>query len=272
MFYNDVETKFYHNKIPSQGEVVNVIFNEYKNSHIVGKLVDYNGDVIMIHKDITKRRRVRNISRLVQLNKIIHANIESFDDEEKKGSVSIAYLDEIDTIYKNLLNDNIKLSNGIYNICKINNLNFDNMWKEVIFPICIDKYPNDHINHLLNNKDNAKKLLIKFINNNSYDNNIIDQLFDQIIKKCFVDTKIITNKKQIKIISINGVQLIISLLTDVLNHEDIIKNKDHIKILYSSTPTFTIETKLDTSIIDKFINTLITIKKEEAYNNVFINI
>jgi len=83
---------FYDIKKPIINENVVVIFTNHTDSHIEGKLLEYNCDLFMTYSDATKKRKVSSWSKIVPLNKPMVAKVDDPNHADNIVQVSLSYL------------------------------------------------------------------------------------------------------------------------------------------------------------------------------------
>lgn len=83
---------FYDIKKPIINENVLVIFTKHTDSHIEGKLLEYNCDLFMTYSDATKKRKVSSWSKIVPLNKPMVAKVDDPNHADNIVQVSLSYL------------------------------------------------------------------------------------------------------------------------------------------------------------------------------------
>ena len=89
----NTNTQYYSVTEPSEGELVLVKFTEQGDGFFVGQLQEYNCRAMMNNSDVTKKRRP-NLNKLVPLDKMMVARVESVDVDARICQLSLAYLDE----------------------------------------------------------------------------------------------------------------------------------------------------------------------------------
>ena len=89
---SNLDCPFYNLLKPSNDEIVLVTFTTYKESHIEGRLVEYNNNIFMNYSDATKKRNVSKWKKIVPLNKPMVAKIVNNDSDIIQ--VSLSYLQD----------------------------------------------------------------------------------------------------------------------------------------------------------------------------------
>jgi len=89
----NTNTQYYSVTEPSEDEHVLVKFTEQGDGFFVGQLQEYNCRAMMNNSDVTKKRRP-NLNKLVPLDKMMVARVESVDVDARICQLSLAYLDE----------------------------------------------------------------------------------------------------------------------------------------------------------------------------------
>jgi len=91
----DTYTQYYSVTEPSEDEHVLVKFTEQGDGFFVGQLQEYKKMRAMMNFcDVTKKRRQANLNKLVPLDKMMVARVESVDVDAQICQLSLAYLDE----------------------------------------------------------------------------------------------------------------------------------------------------------------------------------
>jgi hypothetical protein len=85
---------FYKIEKPLINELVLVIFTKHADSHIEGRLLEYNCDLFMKYSDATKKRKVSSWNKIVPLNKLMVAKVDDPNHADNIVQVSLSYLHE----------------------------------------------------------------------------------------------------------------------------------------------------------------------------------
>lgn len=248
--------KFYCENKPTAGEIVQVVFTERKEDHTEGFLTEYEGNIIMVHAQATKKKKIKSFNKIIPLDKPLAAVIEDFSDDKNNGSVSRAYLDLPEEEYSRKFNNNSKLINGIYQICIKLNINFEDIWRNKLFP------------YFQKSSVEGKSYLENFMECLELPDEILDnkELKDAILEKFSnLSNKKEVFKKDVGIISNNGVEGMKSVIS---NSFDEVEDKERFNIKYKNAPNFTIETDISEEALDKFIE--IIVKNSKSIDNVFV--
>ena len=255
------DINFYCDKAPTIGEIVQVVFTERQQGHTDGVFVEYKGKIIMVDSMATKKKKIKSYNQIIPLNKPLAAIVEDFNPDTMMGSVSRAYLDDSDEDYNSKFLSNKKLYEVIRQICIKLEIDFNGLWLKKIFPFIISFSNEDNISYLelfVKHLDEIKGIL---------DN---DELFEMIDKKLRISllSKKDTFKKEIGIISNEGVELTKKIIRDTLDDSKFEEVKDDIMIKYFNTPKFILESSLSNDVLESFIEKL----KENANNsgNIFV--
>lgn len=131
---SNLECQFYDILKPSVNEMVLVTFTGYKDSHIEGKLVEYDCDVFLNYSDATKKRSVSSWKKIVPLNKPIVARVE--DNDSNIIQVSLSYQDNDDS-KDNMeqFNKNSMMISFFKKLSILGKKDMTELWKAVIYPI-----------------------------------------------------------------------------------------------------------------------------------------
>lgn len=250
----EISVKFYCDNKPKVGEIVQIILTERLDDHAIGYMTEYNCNIIITYAQATKRRKIRSINKEIPLDKEIITIVEDFDPKSNIANVSKSYLDSHNKNYINMFYENYMLFNGIYQICKQKKINFDSFWKDVVYPFISTKYNifiedyEEEDDKILGYLDIFNKYLQEF------ETVVKDIDIFEAIKNKFntFDNKLII-KKNIGIISNNGINKTKELLESCLSDSEFIDNREYISIKYNSTPNYTIETSLSEEILNNFV-------------------
>ena len=250
--------KFFCDNKPTLRTVVQVVFITRHESHASGKLIDYEGEIIMPYSKASKKKKIKSVQKLVPLNRVMYAILEDFDFEKNLGIVSRSYINDIDDDYSEIFEQNNKLKNGIYQICTHNDIDFKTFWENQLFPL-ISQTEDSYLECFMDN----------------YQDLDIDENIKIFIKKKFQYTNIGKELEKIKvgIISMNGIDNTKLLLSNTLEHSDICDYKDSIEIKYLGTPYYIVETYKSNELLQEFVKILQKESTKTEFNNsVFIQI
>lgn len=253
--------KFHCNNNPKIGETVQVIFTGRNEDHAIGYMTEYNCNIIMTFAQATKKKKIKSINKTIPLEKELTAILEDFEERSNIGYVSRAYIDDTDDPFVDIFKCNYKLHQVIYQICIKNNVDFNYLWKEKVYPFINTKYI-----------DNKSVYLNIFIESLHEFESILDnsELFkDIVIQFKKINTSNIYNKKKIGIISNEGVEKTKLLIKSCLDDKQFNSIKDNFNIVYS-TPDYTIETKLSEDILNNFVELIL--EKSKQINNIFVKV
>jgi len=258
--------KFYCNENPQNGEIVQVVFTSRQDDCASGYMTEYNRNVIMSFSHATKKKKIKSINKVIPLDQQLSAVVEDYDEKSQTATVSRAYiLDNEDEKSIKFVN-NYKIYNGIYQICIKNKINFNELWINKLYPYIkeLASYVDDDID------DNILDL---FINNiTKLDTLLEDSKLSEEIKNR-LNKVIISNtvyKKQIGIISNNGIMFTKQLLQESIDDETMKEFKDQISIKYFNTPNYIVETKVSDDLLNKFSE--LVIHNSRKMNNVFVKV
>jgi hypothetical protein len=85
---------FYNVTKPIINEHVLVMFTNYTDSHIEGKLLEYDCELFMKYSDATKKRKVSSWKKIVPLNKPMVAKVDDPNYDSNIIQVSLSYIYE----------------------------------------------------------------------------------------------------------------------------------------------------------------------------------
>lgn len=248
--------KFYCENKPATGEVVQVIFTERRVDHAIGYMTEYNCNVLMTFGQATKKKRIRNINKIIPLNKELTAVLEDYDQSKCMANVSRAYLDDDVDNHDIVFKLNKKLYIGIQQICESLKIDFNDTWKNKIFPFVSSKY-SELIKEGDFDDDEKPSYFDVFVETmkelESDGNEKLVSEIESRFKRMNVST--VVNKKKVGIISNNGVSQTKRLFELCFEDENFSNMEDNFSITYS-TPDFTIETKLPENILNNFVELL----------------
>ena len=193
----DIKPKFYIDHPPEfkDGEIpiVQVIFTHREDTYFHGELVHYEGNVILQFSDATKKRKIRSIIKLVQMNVPVFALLEDFDSTEKKGRVMINGLSDIDESYQDLFFSNNKLYDSIYHTCKQFEIDFKHFWETKFFNYLIQgigiSSKNNYLSYVRDDINNNFEKLRKITDNEEFLNFLVNKL-KQIDERSLITKKL----------------------------------------------------------------------------------
>lgn len=249
--------KFYCNNKPKEGEIVQVVFTNRIDDHTEGYLTEYPGNIIMVHSQATKKKKIKSYNKVIPLNKPVPAVIENFDDNGN-GSVSRAYLEDSDENYTGKFLSNTRLFNGIGQICKKFGLNFEEFWSQKLFPFLEsnNKEDNLYLETLIKN--------IPKLNQVTDNSEIIEE-----VKQKFINVTIKKEifRREIGIVSNEGVELIKELIKQTISDFNS-DSSGNISIKYKNTPHYVVESDSSESHLANFIKLMVENSKKKS--NIFI--
>lgn len=249
--------KFHCQSKPKEGEIVQVVFTTRHEDHTEGYLVDYEGSIIMIHSQATKKKKIKSFNKTIPLEQPLAAVIEDFDSTRNMGSVSRAYLEDSEENYTDKFHQNSRLFRTIYQACHSSNVDFKSLWEDKIYPFISDfslKEKDTYFSVFINSMSELEPL----ISNEELLNKIKEKIETVNIKKE-------TFKKNIGIISNEGVELTKKVLQSSL---DTFENSDNISVKYSNTPNYSVESDESMDYIINFVEFLK--KKANESGKIFI--
>ena len=245
--------KFHCQSKPKEGEIVQVVFTTRHEDHTEGYLVDYNGSIIMVHSQATKKKKIKSFNKIIPLEQPLPAVIEDFDLSKDSGSVSRAYLEDAEENYINKFHQNSRLFRTIYQACHSCNVDFKSFWEDKIYPFISNFSLKEEDTYLSIFTDSLLELepLVSNL-----------ELFNKIKEKIeTVNIKKETFKKIIGIVSNEGIELTKQVLQSSL---DSFENSDFISIKYSNTPNYSIESEKSLEYIANFVQLLKTKAKDSG--------
>ena len=138
---SNLDCSFYNLLKPSNNEMVLVTFTAYKESHIEGRLVEYNNNIFMNYSDATKKRNVSKWKKIVPLNKPMVAKIVNNDSDIIQ--VSLSYLqDNLDNKQHKQNNQhmeqftkNNQLISFFKKLSVVGKKDMTELWKTIIYTI-----------------------------------------------------------------------------------------------------------------------------------------
>jgi translation initiation factor 2 alpha subunit (eIF-2alpha) len=242
-----MEFPIYENQLPEFNENVLVIFNEHKDTHIEGFLVEYNNvRCMMIYEDATRKKKVYDWKKEVPLNKPIVAKVEEILDA-KFISISTAYFDnriDKEELFKPF-NENKALINIVKKTCYYTNLQAGDFWKKIIYKIDSNRREDD-VN---------SSLLFAFKDNLNIVNDLIKQNYKENTDQIINELEKLINYKNTKVqtkfglISKKGITFTKELLKLACQN---IPNEDNYSIKYDTAPYYIFESN-NKELNDSFI-------------------
>ena len=259
---------YYSIEHPEQGTLVLAIFNRQDNAFF-GVLPQYEGySCIINYKDIVKKKKVYAWTKFISMDKLQVVQVEDVDINNKIVQVSMAYLADRfkedltrPELQKKLMEpfiENKRFESFIKSICIVNNFDFKNIWKSLVYHI-------DKLRRKSSDDNNCIPSLYTYFVTNFDD-------LDKWIEYCKLDesVKIAINEhyqkisketpkkiiSEIGIISLGGVSETKKLISNVLSQ---IKY-DH-SLHYDRTPFYLFESSTkdsDKNSHHKFVEALKT--------------
>jgi translation initiation factor 2 alpha subunit (eIF-2alpha) len=225
---------------------------------------------MMSYNDATKKKKIYSWNKIIPLDKPMVARVDEIFMDSSYVQVSIAYFTktdnmEEDDIQKHLIkkfNDNKVLISLLKNICYKNQIDNNDFWIKIIYPLD-ELRRNDDINiSLLEYLKNNKEIICNLVKDNYLD---FEKIIEEINKIGEIKSQKITSK--IGIISIDGIQPIFMLVKKV------VEENTHWKysLKYESAPYYILESNSSnstTSNHELFINKL----KENTSDKLFIKV
>jgi hypothetical protein len=199
----------------------------------------------MSYNDATKKKKVYSWNKVVPLNKIILAKIENISPESMFVQVSMAYNDNETDIKEQLkpFTDNKILLSLIKKISYINKLDFDEFWKNIIYPIDKIRKEENEENLLLYFKDN-KKLISKLLEE-KYENYL--DILNSINENMVIPNQKILSK--IGLISLSGIENTKKYISEFINTQNW-----NFSFKYDTAPFYILESYTDDSTIEDHQN------------------
>ncbi len=260
------EFKFYSLTNPNHKSYVNFIFTDRLDNCFECYLTDFNKKAVMPFHMATLKSNMKNknINTLAPLNKPFIGTVEDIIDDTI--IVSMAFIDKDALEYKLFLEETSKNKILAINIKKYttkNNINYNDYWEKVIYPIDRMRMETNEFNlfdYILNNVDIVSK-----DSNLDYhlDKSIIDTLANMNLKTTIPNIKF-------KLVSTNGINNIKKNIERAL---EISNTTDILDIMIETPPNYYVtSTKTtDTSSHIKFLTALEALSKNTE-NNIYYNI
>ena len=238
--------QYYYCTKPSQNELVLVLFNDYKESHISGKLVHFpDCEVFLSYNDATKKRKVNSWNKIVPLNKEMVARVEGIDGDSIQVSLNNLYDNknesEEDTrkrLMLPFLSDRMLIT-ILKKICYEFKLDYNTLWSNLIYKIDKkrrDEYDPENLPSLYNYCLDEKENLDIFFNEADCCN--ISSRFQELLNSQINKTYKFVS--QIEIVSNGGIENTITAFKSALNN---IKFEYTLK--YISAPIYYFESSSD---------------------------
>jgi translation initiation factor 2 alpha subunit (eIF-2alpha) len=254
--------KFHCKSKPQAGEIVQVTFTSRHEDHTEGHLTEYEGDIIMVHSQATTKKKIKSFNKVIPLDKPLAAIIEEFDESKNNGSVSRAYLKDVEENYTNKFVNNGKIFNGVYQLCDQMKMDFKDIWENKFYPFISSFELEDSSTYLdvLNTKLDE---LDKIFDNKEF----VDKLKEKFKS---TSTKKEIYKKKVGIISNGGVEFTKRLISSSLEDSSVSEHKDSISISYFNTPNYMIETDISNELLEDFIKSMQ--ENSKKMQNIFVKV
>jgi hypothetical protein len=250
--------QIYNNSSPELNETVLIKFTKKNESHFEGELIEYNYRAIMAYNDATKKKKVYCWNKVVPLHKIILAKIENIHNDSMFVQVSMSYNENtIKEQLKPFFDTKILLS-LIKKISHINNIDFHEFWKSIIYPIDKIRKDENNTNLFAYFKDN-KNLLTKLVEE-KYENHV--EILNSINDNMLIPNQKITSK--IGLISISGIENTKKVISEFIKDE----NWDY-TFKYDTTPYYILESYTNNSTFENHENFINKLNSLTFKNNIF---
>ncbi len=255
------EIKFYSLINPNHKSYVNFIFTDRLDNCFECYLTDFNKKAVMPFHMATLKNNMKhkNINTLAPLNKPLVGIVEEIMDDTI--IVSMAFIDKEALEYKLFLEETSKNKVLAINVRKYttkNNLNYNDYWEKVIYPIDRLRMETNEFNlfdYILNNIDTISK-------EGNLDKSILDTLTNINMKTSIPNIKF-------KLVSTNGIENIKKMIDLALN---ISNTKDILDVMIETPPNYYVSSTKTTDITNhqKFITALENLSKN-VENNIYFN-
>ncbi len=256
------EFKFYSLTNPNHKSYVNFMFTDRMDNCFECYLTDFNKKAVMPFHMATQKSNMKhkNINTLAPLNKPLVGIVEDILDDTI--IISMAFIDKDALEYKLFLEETSKNKVLAINVRKYttkNNLNYNDYWERVIYPIDKMRMETNEFNlfdYILNNMDTITK-------EGYLDKSILDTLTNMSIKTTIPNIKF-------KLVSTNGIDNIKKMINIALEMSN---TKDILDIMVETPPNYYVtSTKtMDTANHTKFITSLENLSKN-LENNIYFTI
>jgi translation initiation factor 2 alpha subunit (eIF-2alpha) len=233
-----MDIPIYRNKLPLVDENVQVVFTEFKDTHIEARLLDYNNiNGMMIYEDATRRKKVYDWKKEIPLNKPTIARVDKIINSNYVQLSVLGFIDkkkDPEDLAKELMkpfNDNKILVNIIKKLTKKFNIEFNEFWTDIVYKI--DKIRKD---------EELDESLLETFNNNL---NIVKEKYnEQFITELdkLLNYKIYKLVSRFSLITKLNIQNTMNLLNNI---ED--KNKWLHTIKYDTGSFYILESSSETS-------------------------
>ena len=260
---------FYNRNFPEQGEIVRIVMTEMNDTSVECYLPDFeNKKGIILLADLSHQKRYRkgksSIRNYFYKDKTVCAKIVSTDENKQSIILTRKYQNEWKSISKKLILGNNRLVTVINTIIRklykeIDQQLFDNIWKELIYPL------------LEQIKDNEDEQIIVY---NYLESNLDKLIIPSNYKEIFIQTmKKYTKKSEKKftsrfgLISIEGIEHTKNIFDKLSTELNINSNK----IIYDGESGYWKITTLhsETSEAEEMHNNFISKLKQEIANKKF---
>ena len=254
--------KFHCQSKPQVGEIVQVTFTSRHEDHTQGHLTEYEGNIIMVHSQATTKKKIKSFNKIIPLNKPLAAIIEEFDETGNNGSVSRAYLKDVEENYNNKFISNDRFFNGVYQLCEQMEMDFKDIWENKFYPF-ISSFDLENNNTYLDVLITKLDELDKMFDNKAF----LDKLKEKFKS---TSTKKEIYKKKVGIISNGGIESTKRLISCSLEDSIVSEYKDSISISYFNTPNFMIETDVSNELLENFISSMQ--QNSKKMQNIFVKV
>ncbi len=251
------EIKFYSLTNPNQRSYVNFIFTDRLDNCFECYLTDFNKKAVMPFHLATQKSNMKhkNINTLAPLNKPLVGIVEDIIDDTIV--VSMAFIDKEALDYKLFLEETSKNKVLAINVRKYttkNNLNYNDYWESVIYPIDRMRMETAEFNlfdYILHNIDNL-----------SIDKSILDTLVNINMKTSIPNIKF-------KLVSTDGID---NIKTQINKALEISNTKDILDVMIETPPNYYVTSNktTDTTQHKRFLVALENLSKN-LENNIYFN-
>ena len=219
---SNLDCSFYNLLKPSNNEIVLVSFTGYKESHIEGRLIEYNNNIFMNYSDATKKRNVSKWKKIVPLNKPLVVKIVNNDSDIIQVSLSNLVDNTDNKQHMEQFTKNNQLISFFKKLSVVGKKDMTELWKTIIYTI--DKQRRDEYN-----PENIPCLLDYCIDERAFIKTVFEESGNSDIYPKFIELldnlskeKLYNIVSKIEIISNGGIKNTIELFkkaTQTINFE-----------------------------------------------------
>lgn len=262
---NKLESRYYENEYPEVGEIVTIVYKNINDNYVTVSLPEYNNITgLMMFKDLTRKKYIHNINKLVKMDKYDVALVTIMD--KNKNYINLSKIDlteeEIDE-FKEYYKKNRKIDNIMRNVAvRTNSGNLEDIYRQLIWEKeLVDPYDDFEEMNMRNSFEEYYPEL---------ENTDTLEILKKEIKSKFKKKKI-TVSKPLKLICYDedGIKTIKDFLKTMINNDKQIKIRYECGYYKLSIETESME--LGESLLNDF---LLKLEKEissrKEYKNIMI--